>query len=245
MDSLTYVVIPTYNEVGNIERLVPEIARVLPDARILVVDDNSPDGTADIVERCGRDATLSSYERVTVIRRPGKNGLGSAYREGFRYAIDSGASVCIQMDADFSHDPACLPLLVRAIKDGADLVVGSRYVPGGDISNWAWSRRQLSRWANRYAAWMLGLPMGDATGGYRAYTSDMLNKMDFSTIDADGYGFQIAMSHRANLAHATITEVPITFVDREVGQSKLSRSIIVEAFVLVLALAWKRRRINR
>jgi len=234
------VVIPTFNEAGNVERLLEGI-RAVVDVEILVVDDASPDGTADIVERyaerCGGD--------ITVLRRPGKSGLGTAYRAGFSEVLRAGDRVCVQMDADLSHDPAYLPALISAVELGADASIGSRYVPGGRIENWPRLRLFLSRWGNRYAAGMLGLAVNDATSGYRAYSPNLLRRIDVDSVRAEGYGFQIEMTHRAVRSGARIVEVPITFVDRVVGESKLSHHIINEAFGLVNRLWFTDRLLRR
>lgn len=238
------VVIPTYDEAGNIVRLLDGVCVSLPDATVIVVDDNSPDGTADLAERVAADASSPAHGRVVVIRRAAKNGLGAAYRAGFESAIESGATICVQMDADFSHNPSYLPELVAAVVNGADVSIGSRYVPGGDISDWPRLRRFLSRWGNRYAAMMLGLAINDATGGFRAYSVGILRRMDYSSVRADGYGFQVEMTHRAVRSGARIVEIPITFVDRVAGESKLSHHIISEAFGLVNRL-WFTERLPR
>lgn len=235
-----WVVVPTYQEAENIAELIAGVRRELPAARILVVDDASPDGTAAIVDEiAGRDS------RVSVLRRAGKQGLGAAYRAGFRRAIDEGASICVQMDADLSHDPVYLRELVSSVALGADGAIGSRYVPGGACVNWPFLRRFLSRWGNRYAAGMLGLAVNDSTSGFRAYSSDALRRMDFTTVTAEGYGFQVEMTHRLNRCLGRIVEIPIVFADRVRGESKLSHHIIGEAFRLVTALAWKDRRRGR
>lgn len=234
------VVIPTYNEAGNIERLLEGI-RAAVDVEILVVDDSSPDGTADIVERfaqrCGGD--------ITVLRRPVKSGLGTAYRAGFAEVLREGDRICVQMDADLSHDPTYLPALISAVELGADASLGSRYVPGGRIENWPRLRLFLSRWGNRYAAGMLGLAVNDATSGFRAYSPHLLRRIDVGSVRAEGYGFQIEMTHRAVRSGARIVEVPITFVDRVVGESKLSHHIINEAFGLVNRLWFTDRLLGR
>ncbi|MFM8947141.1 MAG: polyprenol monophosphomannose synthase [Actinomycetota bacterium] len=235
-----WVVVPTYQEAENIAELIAGVRRELPAARILVVDDASPDGTAAIVDEiAGRDS------RVSVLRRAGKQGLGAAYRAGFRRAIDEGASICVQMDADLSHEPVYLRELVSSVALGADGAIGSRYVPGGACVNWPFLRRFLSRWGNRYAAGMLGLAVNDSTSGFRAYSSDALRRMDFTTVTAEGYGFQVEMTHRLNRCLGRIVEIPIVFADRVRGESKLSHHIIGEAFRLVTALAWKDRRRGR
>ena len=234
-------IVPTYNEAENIEAIVRGIRKHAPDVGILVVDDNSPDGTAALVRELQTDVTdLELLERST------KSGLGGAYRAGLRAAIDSGAAICIQIDADSSHDPLMIPALVSAVVHGADLAIGSRYVPGGITENWPRKRRELSRWANRYAAGMLGLAVNDATAGYRAYRSAALVElMDFETVRAEGYGFQVEMTHRLVRAGGKIVEIPITFRDRTQGVSKMSQGIIREGFVMVLQLWMKDRRGRR
>jgi glycosyltransferase involved in cell wall biosynthesis len=225
------VVVPTFNEAGNIETLVSAVRQVLPHASILVVDDGSPDGTADLADALG--VTLGNVE---VVRRTSKDGLGAAYRFGLRHAIEQGAEICVQMDADLSHDPAALPALVAVVEHGADLGVGSRYVPGGITLNWPRRRRMVSRWGNRYAAGVLGLAVNDVTAGYRAYRSTALERMKFDSVQAEGYGFQIEMTYRLVRLGGRIVEFPITFRDRMAGESKFSGSIIREAFGLVLRL---------
>ena len=225
------VVVPTYEEAENLPLLVKGIRSALPDARVLVVDDNSADGTAAVAEQLGRE-----HGAIDVLRRPAKAGLGAAYRAGFRVAIDRGADVVVQMDADMSHDPATLPALVAIVEHGADVAIGSRYVPGGLTENWPWRRRALSRWGNRYVAGVLGLAVNDATAGYRAYSADALERMVFETVQADGYGFQVEMTDRIVRTGGKVVEFPITFRDRTHGESKMSGNIVSEAFVLVLKL---------
>lgn len=225
-------IVPTYNEADNIEKLCRAIRKLAPDVNVLVVDDNSPDGTADIAQSLAEE--LGS---ISVLRRATKAGLGTAYRAGMRVAIDGGADICIQIDADFSHDPAMIPALVSAVEHGAHLALGSRYVPGGITENWPRRRRMLSRWGNRYAAGVLGLAINDATAGFRAYDSRaLLDLMDFETVSAEGYGFQIEMTHRLVRAGGRIVEIPITFKDRTVGESKMSQGIIREALLMVMRL---------
>lgn len=228
----TLVVIPTYDEADNIVEAIERLRRAVPEASVLVVDDNSPDGTADVVEHLAarRDRGTAAIE---VLRRPGKDGLGSAYRAGFAWGLARGHDVLVEMDADLSHDPAALPSLLAAVDEGADLAVGSRYVPGGSIPDWAWHRKALSRWGNRYASTMLRLSVADATSGYRAYRAGLLERLDLPTIRADGYGFQIEMTYRSANRGARIAEVPIAFTDRTKGTSKMSSRIIVEALGLV------------
>jgi glycosyltransferase involved in cell wall biosynthesis len=225
------VVVPTFNEIDNIDRLLREVRAVAPEATILVVDDGSPDGTADRADALG--AELGG---ITVLRRKEKNGLGHAYRAGLRRAIDDGAEICVQMDADLSHDPLVLPALIGNVEHGADLAIGSRYVPGGRTVNWPSRRRWLSRWGNRYAAGVLGLAINDVTAGYRAYSSAALERMEFEKVQAEGYGFQVEMTYRLVSAGGKVVEFPISFQDRTEGVSKMSGSIISEAFVLVAKL---------
>jgi dolichol-phosphate mannosyltransferase len=222
------VVLPTYNESENIERVLRRIRDSLTAATVLVVDDGSPDGTAEIAERLGKE--LGSIE---VMRRHRKSGLGSAYRAGFRWGLERDFDACVEMDADLSHEPEALPDLVGALSDGCELVVGSRYIPGGAIPNWAWHRRLLSRGGNVYASALLGLGVADSTSGFRVYSATVLRRIDLDRIRADGYGFQIEMTYQAKRAGASVVEVPIRFVDRVDGQSKMSMFIVVEALALV------------
>ena len=224
-------VVPTYNEAENLAELLQRLREAVPDVGVLVVDDASPDGTAALARRLSDE-----LGDVALLERPGKLGLGSAYRDGFRRVIDGGADVCVQIDADLSHDPAVLPALLANIAHGADLAIGSRYVPGGVTANWSWRRRWLSRWGNRYAAGVLGLAVNDATSGYRAYRASALDAMDFESVTAEGYGFQIEMTHRLVRAGGRIVEFPIEFRDRRAGRSKLSQGIVGEAMGLVLRL---------
>jgi dolichol-phosphate mannosyltransferase len=222
------VVIPTYNESENIERVLRRVHVALPDATMLVVDDGSPDGTGDIAEKVGTE-----IGNIELLRRTEKSGLGSAYRAGFRWGLDHGFDVCVEMDADLSHDPDALPGLVAPLSKGFELVIGSRYVPGGSIPNWAWHRRLLSRGGNVYASALLGLGVTDSTAGFRAYSASVLNRIALDDIRAEGYGFQIEMTYQAKRAGAPIVEVPIRFVDRIEGESKMSMFIVVEALGLV------------
>ena len=225
------VVVPTYNEAGNIERLCREVRLAVPEADILIVDDASPDGTGQLAEDIGRE-----LGHVRVLHRAGKAGLGAAYREGLRNAIENGAEICVQMDADLSHDPQVLPALIANAENGADLAIGSRYVPGGITENWPRRRRALSRWGNRYAAGVLGLAVNDATAGYRAYRSDALERMEFDSVAAEGYGFQVEMTYRLVRIGGKVVEFPITFRDRTAGTSKMSGGIVREALVIVIKL---------
>ena len=239
------VVIPTFNEAGNIEAVIAGVIAALPDASILVVDDNSPDGTADLVESCAKQLPKTFVGFVQVHRRQSKAGLGAAYRDGFARALEMGATICVQMDADLSHHPMYLPAIVSVVDMGADASLGSRYIPGGRIENWPPLRRFLSRWGNRFAAGMLGLAINDATSGYRAYSRSILERMDYASVQAEGYGFQVEMSHRAVRCGGRIVEVPILFTDRVVGESKLTHHIIGEAFGLVVKLWFKDRVLRR
>ena len=234
------VVVPTYNEAANIAEVLERIRAAVPGAHVLVVDDASPDGTADEAERLA--VTIG---QVSVLRRGGKAGLGSAYRVGFTQGMAEGFDVLVEMDADLSHDPGALPGLLDALDHGADLAIGSRYVPGGSIPDWSWHRRFLSRWGNRYAAGVLGLAVNDATAGYRAYRAEILGRLDLEHIRADGYGFQIEMAYQVARHGGRIVEVPIAFVDRQRGTSKMSGRIVVEALCLVTWWALRDRVFRR
>ena len=229
------VVLPTFNEFENIENVLRRIRSALPDAGILVVDDGSPDGTADVAEKLGRE-----LGGVEVMRRTKKAGLGSAYRAGFAWGLERGWDAFVEMDADLSHDPDALPGLVAPLDEGADLVVGSRYVPGGSIPNWRWHRRLLSQGGNIYAAVLLGLGVTDSTSGFRAYRGGILRAMDLDAVRAEGYGFQIEMVYEVLRHGGRVTEVPIRFVDRVEGKSKMSMHIVVEALFLVTWWALRR-----
>jgi dolichol-phosphate mannosyltransferase len=222
------VVLPTYQEAGNIAVVLPRVRAAAPFVEVVVVDDASPDGTADLAEALG--AELGA---VTVVRRTGKRGFGAACRAGFAWALDQAFDVVVSMDADLSHDPAVLPALLRTVEEGADLVVGSRYVPGGAIPAWPLHRRALSRWGNRYATAALGLTLHDATSGYRAYRASILRQIDLDRVRANGYGFLIEMAYRVTRHGATVAEVPIVFLDRERDRSKMSATIAAEAMALV------------
>jgi dolichol-phosphate mannosyltransferase len=233
------VVLPTYNERENIASVLQAIRRARPDAEILVVDDSSPDGTAELAKD-----VASELSAIEVLVRPGKSGLGTAYREGFRWGIAQGYEICVEMDSDLSHDPQALPELLAPIERGeADVVVGSRYVPGGTIPNWSLGRRLLSRLGNIYSKVLLGLTVEDSTAGYRAYAASVINAIDLDRVRADSYGFQVEMTYLAQRSGARIVEVPIHFVDREKGTSKMSTFTVVEALTLVTW--WGMRRFVR
>jgi dolichol-phosphate mannosyltransferase len=220
------VALPTYNELLNLPLIVPEI--LAHGYRLLIIDDNSPDGTGRLA-----DSLAADLPAISVIHRPEKRGLGPAYAAGFDQALGQDAEVVIEMDADFSHDPADLPRLVAAIDEGADLAIGSRYVPGGSTPEWPWVRRVISKAGNLYARTMLGIPVRDATAGFRAFTADALRALPYRDAEASGYGFQVEMAWRAHEAGLKIVEVPITFRDRARGTSKMGLAIVVEAMRLV------------
>lgn len=224
------VIIPTFNERENVGELVERIL-AHPRFRVLVVDDNSPDGTGELI------ATLARSEpRLGLLSRPGKLGLGTAYLEGFRRALEADAQFIFEMDADFSHDPQYLPLLLAAAEMHYDLVLGSRYVEGGGTTDWGLLRRLISRGGNLYASLILGLPIADSTGGFRCYRRQVLETLDLSTIRSNGYSFQIEMVYRTKQAGFRVGEIPIIFPDRRVGKSKMSRRIIIEALINVWRL---------
>jgi len=234
------VVIPTYQEAGNVEEVLRRARAALPDGEVLVVDDGSPDGTAARAEAVG-----GGLGGVSVLRRRTKDGLGAAYRAGFTWGLERGFDVLIEMDADLQHDPDALPRLVAAVEGGAELAIGSRYVQGGSVPSWTWHRRALSVYGNRYAALLLRLPVRDATSGFRAYRANTLRLLDPSAFRADGYGFQIETAYRTSRAGGRIVEVPISFADRAVGESKMSWRIVGEALVLVTWWAAKDEVLHR
>jgi dolichol-phosphate mannosyltransferase len=224
----TLVVIPTYEEALNITEVLSRVRAAVPQVDILVVDDNSPDGTADLAR-----AAAEELGQVDVLVRAKKDGLGNAYRNGFRVGMDRGYDVLVQMDADLSHDPAALPSLFAAVDEGAEAVIGSRYIPGGSVPHWPWYRRALSKWGNRYACFVLGMSVHDATAGFRAYRVDALQAIDVFSTRAQGYGFQIETAYRISRSGRRLAEVPITFTDRVRGVSKMSLSVMVEELLLV------------
>lgn len=229
------VIIPTFNQATNVGPIIEAVLTALPAANVLIVDDASPDGTAQAAAAVGRN-----YEdgRVEVLRRPGKAGLGTAYVDGFEWGLERGHDVIIQMDADFQHDPGALPGLVAALDRGADVAVGSRYVSSGSVpAAWPRRRKALSQVANLYARTALRPPVHDVTAGFRAYRSEVLAGLDVASIGADGYGFQIGLTYLAVLNGAQIREVPIQFGERTRGTSKMSLRIMVEAFWLVARMA--------
>jgi dolichol-phosphate mannosyltransferase len=232
LGSGTWVVLPTYNEADNVRTISAAILESLPGATLLVVDDGSPDGTGTIA-----DELSAADPRIRVRHRATKQGLGRAYLDGFGVALDGGATVVVQMDADWSHDPATLATLIGPIADdGADLVIGSRYTAGGGVVDWGLGRRLISRGGSLFAKTVLRLGQSDLTGGFKAWRARTLAAIPFDGVHAGGYVFQIEMTFRASRGGARIREVPITFRDRRVGQSKMSRRIVVEALVVVVML---------
>ncbi|RJK93163.1 polyprenol monophosphomannose synthase [Vallicoccus soli] len=223
------VVVPTYDEAENITPIVRRVRAAVPDADVLVVDDASPDGTGEVAERLA-----AADPHVHVLHRTGKEGLGAAYRAGFAWGSERGYGVLVEMDADGSHQPEELPRLLEALR-GADVVLGSRWVPGGRIENWPRSRVLLSRGGNTYTRLALGIDLRDATGGYRAYRSEVLDELDLASVASQGYCFQVDLAWRALERGRRVVEVPITFVERERGASKMSRAIVAEALWRVTA----------
>ncbi len=236
----TVVVAPTYNEAENIIRFLRAVRQAVPDADVLVVDDNSPDGTAALAEE-----VASELGRIKVLRRAGKQGLGAAYRHGFVIAFDEGYDAIVSMDSDFSHDPKVIPTMLRLVADGADAVIGSRYVPGGATVDWPLRRRLLSRWGNRYTAAVLRLPVRDCTSGFRVYRAAALQNISPASTTAEGYAFLTELVRKLIAAGSTIVETPITFRDRQFGTSKMSGRIIGESMLLVTKWAIFDRKRNR
>ena len=229
------VAIPTYNERENLSQIVSAVSS--QGYRVLVVDDSSPDGTGDLAEEIAAGDPL-----VSVLHRTAKEGLGPAYAAGFDHALEGGAETIVEMDADFSHDPSDIPRLVEALDKGADVAIGSRYVPGGSTPDWPLHRRLISKGGNLYARFMLGLPVRDATAGFRAFRAEALRRLPYRAAEASGYGFQVEMAWRAHQIGLTIVEVPISFRDREQGTSKMGTGIVVEAMKLVTIWGLQRLR---
>ncbi len=217
------VLIPTYNERENLAPIVHRVRAATPDVDVVVLDDASPDGTGEVA-----DQLAAADDRVHVIHRPGKHGLGAAYLEGFHWAMDAGYDAVVEMDADGSHQPEHLPALLDAARD-ADLVIGSRWVPGGSVVNWPVHRKALSVGGNVYTRLLLGMPVSDATAGFRVYRTDALRRIGLSDVASQGYCFQVDLTWRAVRRGLTVVEVPITFVEREVGDSKMSRDVMTES----------------
>jgi dolichol-phosphate mannosyltransferase len=230
-----WVILPTYNEAKNLERIVGAVLEQLPaSGKALVVDDNSPDGTGEIADRLA-----TQNDRIRVLHRERKEGLGPAYLAGFRVALDAGAERIIEMDADFSHDPAYLPALIAATEN-ADLAIGSRYVPGGGVTDWGPVRRFISRGGSAYARLALRVPVRDLTGGFKCFRREVLEAIDLDTIEARGYAFQVETTYRALKLGFRVVELPIVFRDRREGSSKMSKSIVAEAIWRVPAMRFRR-----
>ena len=227
-DLRVLVVVPTYNERENLPLILGRIRAAVPSAHVLVADDSSPDGTGDIA-----DEWVSRDDHVHVLHRPGKAGLGAAYIDGFRWGLGNGYDVLVEMDADGSHQPEQLPSLLERVAAGADLVLGSRWVPGGSVVNWPKHREVLSRGGNLYVRMALGVSLRDATGGYRAFRATALEKIGMDDVESQGYCFQVDLAWRAVQAGLRVEEVPITFVERELGASKMSQAIVLEALLRV------------
>jgi dolichol-phosphate mannosyltransferase len=238
-----WVVLPTYDERENLSGVAEQVLDALPEARLLVVDDSSPDGTGDLA-----DTLAAANPRVEVLHRPAKEGLGAAYRDGFKRVLDEpGTMAVIQMDADFSHDPADLPRLLAPLMRDADLVLGTRWMPGGGTRGWPWHRRLVSRGGTAFARTVLLLPYRDLTGGFKAWRRELLEAIRLREADTQGYGFQVETTWWAHRRGATIREIPIVFRERVAGTSKMTGSIVAEAVVLVLRLRWQAmvRRLGR
>jgi dolichol-phosphate mannosyltransferase len=240
MAAAPWIVLPTYNEAGNVEAVVRAVTAAVPAARVLVVDDGSPDGTGEIAD--GLAAELAAVE---ILHRPGKAGLGQAYVSGFARALAAGASHVVQMDADLSHDPADLPRLLARADAGVDLVLGSRYVPGGGVAEWGAARRGISRAGCAYARRVLGVEVRDLTGGFKCFAAEALRAIAYETVRSQGYAFQVELTFRALRRGLRVEEVPIRFRERERGESKMSLPIALEAAVLVPRLRFGRRRVVR
>lgn len=232
---------PTYNERENVVGILEAIRGAVPEASILVVDDNSPDGTGALA-----DEAAARLGQVTVLHREDKAGLGAAYRHGFLVALETGADVVVSMDSDFSHDPTVIPAMLAELDGGADVVIGSRYVTGGGTVDWPLHRRFLSRYGNRYAGWILGMKVRDCTAGFRAYRADALRLIDPWSTTAEGYAFLTEITRRIARRELRVVETPIIFRDRTLGTSKMSGRIIVESMILISRLGlrdkWAARR---
>lgn len=224
------VVIPTYNEIDNIDSIIDAVFAVKNDMNILIVDDNSPDGTANVVKE-----KMKNDNRIHLIKRPGKMGLGTAYCDGFKYALEHDFEAIMEMDADFSHNPEDIPRFIKEIESGNDLVIGSRYICGVNVVNWPLRRLILSYGASLYSRIITGIPIKDATGGFKCFRAEALAKIDLNKIKSNGYGFQIEMNYRMWKSGAKIKEISIIFIDRRSGVSKMNKKIIWEAIFLV----WK------
>jgi dolichol-phosphate mannosyltransferase len=239
MSGEPWLILPTYNEAENVQAIVVAAARVLEVAapegfRVLVVDDGSPDGTGQLA-----DQMAAEHDWLAVLHRTEKRGIGPAYLAGFRHALDHGADYVMEMDCDFSHDPADLARLLRAVCNGADLALGSRYVPGGGVSDWGLLRRLISEGGSTYARWVLGLHVRDLTGGFKCFRREVLEAIHFNGVRSQGYAFQVELTYRAVQAGFSVVEVPIVFRDRQQGTSKMSWRIAAEAMWLVPLLRFR------
>ena len=226
----TLIIVPTYNEADGIERILGRIRQSVPLADVLVVDDSSPDGTGETADRLA-----AADARISVLHRPGKDGLGKAYLAGFERALEGGYEYVVEIDADGSHDPAELPAMLDLAAGGADLVIGSRWVPGGEVRNWPWLRRSISRGGNWYARGVLRSGIRDITAGYRVFRTSALRDLEFDDVSSQGYCFQVEMAWRLETSGHRIVEHPITFVERSTGRSKMHTGIVVEALLRVTA----------
>lgn len=241
MSAIPWLILPTYNEAENIEPLASQAAEVLAEAspdgfRVLIVDDGSPDGTGQLA-----DKLASEHEQIEVLHRTTRAGLGPAYLAGFKHALDDGAGFVMEMDSDFSHDPRDIPRLLKAVRDdGADLALGSRYVSGGGIEDWSLQRRVISRGGSLYARTILGLPINDLTGGFKAFRAEVLRAIDLPSVESVGYAFQIELTYRTVKRGYKVVEVPIVFRDRVAGTSKMTWNITAEAAWLVPAMRLRR-----
>lgn len=224
----TLVIIPTFNEIESLEALVGRVRQTVPAADVLIVDDSSPDGTGQLA-----DQLAVADDGIHVIHRERKEGLGRAYLEGFRFGLDNGYRFVVEIDADGSHDPASLPAMLALAHDGADLVLGSRWVPGGSVLNWPWARQAISRAGNSYARRILGSKINDLTAGFRVFRAEALNALELDTVASQGYCFQIEMAWLMERAEFAVVEHPITFVERSAGRSKMHLGIVIEALVRV------------
>jgi dolichol-phosphate mannosyltransferase len=239
MSGVPWLILPTYNEAENVKAIVPAAGEILASAapagfRVLVVDDGSPDGTGGLA-----DEMAAEHEWVQVLHRTEKSGIGPAYLAGFRHALEQGADYVMEMDSDFSHDPADLARLLQAVYDGADLALGSRYVPGGGVSDWGLLRRLVSEGGSTYARLVLGLKVRDLTGGFKCFRREVLEAISFDRVRSQGYAFQVELTYRAVQSGFKVVEVPIVFRDRQHGQSKMSWRIAAEAMWLVPGLRFR------
>ena len=230
------IIIPTYNEATNLPTLLPEIWRAAPAAHVLIVDDKSPDGTAQVIKKLQKEHAKSLF----LLERSGKNGLGTAYLAGFRWALERNYTNVIQMDADFSHDPKILPLMIRSLAQNP-VVIGSRYTSGGGTTNWSLIRKMISKVGSWYARTLLNVKIHDFTGGFNGWRDEVLRKIDLSSIKSQGYTFQIELKYKAACCDFKLTEIPIIFNERRSGQSKMSFKIILEAILAVWRLRWEKR----